>query len=445
MATGRRGLHAGAAGPTQDRRGAAGGRPRVAASKRSLKAKSNLARTLARRMTRRTLDRDSTISWPLRNEDVVCRRRNARTESPSVHSRCRRIPVSRAGIIRMKRRPSARWWRVIATSSVRPLAKPGVGSSGRERAQVEAGGVEDAPRQPAGPAAQVAPDVLENIGHLQAMTVGDRLGRQLLAPRVDCGGIVAKQLGQHLGDDAGDAIAVAVQLGNVPQAVGRRLLLELHHAPRHDPDAALDGAPLAGAEAVGDTHDAGSGGRQIALGLRGRRRKRRTQIPRERHRFATARHHLDEAFRQRLLSIQRQGGLVLYGVRDTAQEIGVAHHVAQRVRKLGNRQGEGARDALQHLRLKREIRGRRAARRGGRHHAAAARVLRVATNFAGLYTYFRVSPFRCRENVRSRATRGGSCPKRRLQVASRSRRYNRPRRRGRWSDAIRRWRCRSGF
>ena len=46
---------------------------------------------------------------------------------------------------------------------------------------------------------------------------------------------------------------------------------------------------------------------------------------------------LDEAFRKRLLLPGGQRGLVLNGVRDTAQEIGIAHLVTERAWKLRNR------------------------------------------------------------------------------------------------------------
>ena len=66
-------------------------------------------------------------------------------------------------------------------------------------------------------------------------------------------------------------------------------------------------------------------------------------------------HDFDEAFRKRLRLPGGQRGLVLNGVRDAAQEIGIAHHVTKRAWKLRNRERKRAGHALQHPRLIGEV------------------------------------------------------------------------------------------
>ena len=136
------------------------------------------------------------------------------------HRQERRMPVSWVGRLTMKRNPFARWWWVIATSSITPLAKPGWAIPGRERAEFQSVGCRKTSRgSQHDAAAPVFPQVLEDVDHLQPLTEGDRQRQQFLAPLVDRFGVVAEQRRQGFPHHPGHVIAVAVQLRHVPQAV----------------------------------------------------------------------------------------------------------------------------------------------------------------------------------------------------------------------------------
>ena len=94
-------------------------------------------------------------------------------------------------------------------------AERGIRLAGLKRAQVKPGLLEHVSRQPTRAARPVVPDVLENVGHLQALAERHGELQQLLAMAVDFRRVVAEQLGEHLADDAGNVIAIAVEVGEV--------------------------------------------------------------------------------------------------------------------------------------------------------------------------------------------------------------------------------------
>ena len=165
---------------------------------------------------------------------------------------------------------------------------------------------------------------------MQPLAEGDGQREQLVATFVDLGRVITEQLGEHLADHAGDMVAIAIQVGQVVQAGGGRVPLKLRHALRHDPHAAFERAALGSTKPVCDADDPGGVRNQIMLAGGRRQRQRCAEFTREQLRCFSTGHDLDEAFRKRLLLPGGQRGLVLNGVRDPAQEIGIAHHVTER-------------------------------------------------------------------------------------------------------------------
>ena len=205
----------------------------------------------------------------------------------------------------------------------------GIVVPGAQGGQVETGSDKDVPRQPARTAPPVLPDVLEDIGHLQALSEGDRQGEQLVATVVHFGRVVAEQLREHLTDHPGDVVAIPVDLGHIVQAPGGGVeLLKLRHAPRHDAHAALDGAALEGTKSIGDAEHPRRVGDEVVLAGGGRRGERRTELLREIRRVVPTRHHVDEAAPEALLLRGGQGRFVLDRVGDSAKQVRVAHDIA---------------------------------------------------------------------------------------------------------------------
>src|SRR5260370_32713089 len=78
--------------------------------------------------------------------------------------------------------------------------------------EVDAVPGEELLRQPAGPAAAVLPDVLQDVRHLQPLCEGYGETMQCRAPLRDARRVAAKQLGEHFTHDTRDIVAVAVQV-----------------------------------------------------------------------------------------------------------------------------------------------------------------------------------------------------------------------------------------
>ena len=196
-------------------------------------------------------------------------------------------------------------------------------------------------------------------------------------------------------------VAVAVEVWQIVQAVHRRLLLKLGHPPGHDPHAALEGGSLGGAEAPGEADDPGGVGHQVVLALGRGGGEQGAEVASEGLRPFAAADDLDEALREGPLLRGRQGRLVLDGVRDPAQEVGVAHHLAQRIRKLRDGEGEGPRDPLEDLLLVGEVAVSRPVRRGPRHPGAlpAAGIPKRSRVFSSVGRPRRIRPsFNRKEN-----------------------------------------------
>ena len=119
----------------------------------------------------------------------------------------------------------------MATTSASPLAKAGSFCPGRKEDRSKPARDKDVPRQPARTAPPVLPDVLQDVGHLQALAEGDGQGQQFLATVVHLGRVVAEELREHLADHPGDVVAIPVDLGHIIQARGCVDLLKLRHSP----------------------------------------------------------------------------------------------------------------------------------------------------------------------------------------------------------------------
>src|SRR6267143_5299742 len=88
----------------------------------------------------------------------------------------------------------------------------GVVTLRRQLREVDAMQGKDLLRQPAGSALAVLPDVLQYVRHLQPLCEGCGEIMQRRAPLRDGRRVSAKQLGEHFTHDAGDIVAVAVQV-----------------------------------------------------------------------------------------------------------------------------------------------------------------------------------------------------------------------------------------
>ena len=151
------------------------------------------------------------------------------------------------------------------------------------------------------------------------------------------------------------------------QAGGGRVPLKLRHALRHDPHAAFERTALSSTKPVCDADDPGGVRNQVMLARGRRRRQSCAEFAPERLRCFSTGHDLDEAFRKCQLLPGGQRGLVLNGVHDTAQEIGIAHHVSERAWKLRNRERKRAGHALQNPHLTGEVTGRHPVQGRRRH------------------------------------------------------------------------------
>ena len=193
----------------------------------------------------------------------------------------------------------------------------------------------------------ILPDILEDIGHLQALPERNAELHQGRALPIDGRGIVAEEFGQQLAHDPRDVIAIAPQIGQIGHAVQRLGVLIMRHAAGHDRHATRERGPLARIKAVGHADHRRDIGDQIPLGPAGRGREPRQQRRRETRRIRPALDHLDEALGIFTLGPGRHGLVIFYGVGDAAQQVGVPDHPAERPRQRGDGQGKGARHLLQ--------------------------------------------------------------------------------------------------
>ena len=112
---------------------------------------------------------------------------------------------------------------------------------------------------------------------------------------------------------------------------------------------------LRGGEAVRDPHDARNIGDQVALGLGRRAGQQDNEVVRKGSCVLAAFDDVDPPLGKFALLTRREGGFVLDGVRDPAEQIGIADRVAERGGQLGNGKRECAGNALQDLRLVSEV------------------------------------------------------------------------------------------
>ena len=144
--------------------------------------------------------------------------------------------------------------------------KAGIRLAGAQRLQLEAVAGEHVLREPARSAAAILPDILQDVGHLQALSEGHVQLVQGAAALADLRGVGAEQLREHLPDDAGDVVAIVVQVARGRQAAQARGLLELVHPAAHQLDATLDGEPLLLTQGAGHAHHPAHVQGQIPLG-----------------------------------------------------------------------------------------------------------------------------------------------------------------------------------
>ena len=145
------------------------------------------------------------------------------------------------------------------------------------------------------------------------------------------GRIVAEQLGQHLAHDTGHVVAIVVQVAASAAAPQAGVELEARHAVAHQLDAALDGGALRRAQAGGDAHDAihvarPDRARSAVCGPTGACSRSRASGAGSSLPPTTAAEALQES--QRFGARKRR--LVLDGVGDSAQQIGVGHRECAR-------------------------------------------------------------------------------------------------------------------
>ena len=222
-------------------------------------------------------------------------------------------------------------------SSRMPASNPGSRGSGDSARQVDLVRREDLLRQPAGAAASVLPHILQDIGHLQTLRErhGEVSGARAILRRSR--GILAKQLREHLADHARHVIAVLVEIGASGQALEARGRLKPRHSVAHEVDATLDGGALRRRSS-----DAVTLSTRTMLMMRSRSVGERAvrQAPRRRRRPAAAASAAsgDDGL-EPLQEGQRLGGrerrLVLDGVGDPAQQVGIGHRHAQGRRAVG--------------------------------------------------------------------------------------------------------------
>ena len=226
----------------------------------------------------------------------------------------------------------------------------GAGAPGRELRQHDTVAGKGLLRKPAGAAAAILPEILEDVGHLQPLR--ERHGElgERVVPGGDRRGIGAEELGEHLAHDARDVVAVAVEVARARQPADARAALKLVHAAAHESDAALDRGAL-GAEPPGHADDALEVAHQVPLGRQRSVREPSVERARERGRILGARHDGREALEELERLLGRDRRLVLDRVGNPAQKIRVGHRGPQPRGQLRNRERKGARHVREDLLL----------------------------------------------------------------------------------------------
>ena len=225
----------------------------------------------------------------------------------------------------------------------------GAGGLGRKARQIHVVRGENLSRQPASAAAAILPHILQDIGHLQALREGHGEPGKLRAILRNVRRVLAEQLRQHVADDPGHVIAIFVQIGAAGQALETRRRLKARHSVAHQIDASLDRRALRRRQRGGDLQHPGHVHDEVALGLEGAAGKAFLDVAGQCRGVAAAAHDAFEALEERERLRGREGRLVLDGVRDATQQIGIRHRHLQSRRELRNRQREGSRDVRKDL------------------------------------------------------------------------------------------------
>ncbi len=195
--------------------------------------------------------------------------------------------------------------------------------------QIHAGFVKDLPRQPARAAFLVLPDILQNIRHLQALAERHGQPHHRLAMFFDLARVIAEKLGQHFSHHAGHVIAVAIELRHILQTVYVLVCLKHRHAFGHDADRATQDRALGRGKPVRQPGDSRYVLDQIALGRNSAFRQQRVQLRAKAFGARSAVDHVDEELGKVAFLCRRYRRLILDGIGDAAQQVGIADNLAQ--------------------------------------------------------------------------------------------------------------------
>ena len=75
--------------------------------------------------------------------------------------------------------------------------------------------------------------------------------------------VIAEEFRQHLPDNAGNNVAVAVHFRQVAETFSARIALKFHHPLCHDPDTAFDSMTTCRRQTVCDPNDPFSIGNEV--------------------------------------------------------------------------------------------------------------------------------------------------------------------------------------
>ncbi len=166
---------------------------------------------------------------------------------------------------------------------------------------------------------------------------------------VDLRGVIAEKLGQHLPHHPGDKVTVTVHIRLVLETVFDIGALVAGHAFGHDADTTFQGAALAGIKAVGNADHRRCVEDQIMF-IGGRRGgEPGVQFMGKILHGGIAFDDTYKAFGERLLLRKRHMLVIFNGVRDAAEQIGIADHAGEGRGELRDGQGKGPGDALQDM------------------------------------------------------------------------------------------------
>ncbi len=161
--------------------------------------------------------------------------------------------------------------------------------------------------------------------------------------------MAAEQFGEHFAHHPGHVVTVAVQVLDGVQAANAGGALELVHALAHGIHAAADGGLLAQGQLAGHADDPRQIDDQLALGRQRPLRQALRELTAQFLGIRETGHGVGKP-----LHVQQGVGrgdlrLILDGVGDPAQQVGIGHRTAQVRRQLRNGQRKGARHGGQDM------------------------------------------------------------------------------------------------